>query len=132
MDRGLGCFQWLTGSFWEASTYDKHGESWRRNTSGSFRTQAGTKDLALETSQTLTRPVASDSMFPMAPWMPLGPWGLPRGVLGDQTGTQGWTGTSLALGTQEVPKVCNRLQKQAWGQARQREAAPDSATSRGF
>ena len=62
----------------------------------------------------------------------LGPWGLPRGVLGDQTGTQGWTGTGLAPGTQEVLKVCNCLEKQAWGQARQHEAAPDFETPKGF
>ena len=65
-----------------------------------------------------------------APWKVLG--SSLDGSLGDQTGTQGWTGTSLALGTQEVPKVCNRLQKQAWGQARQHEAAPDVATPSGF
>ena len=47
-----------------------------------------------------------------APWSVLGgslerPWGLPRRVLGEQNGTQGWTSTGPAPGTQQVPKVCN-------------------------
>ena len=45
-----------------------------------------------------------------APWRVLG--GSLDGSLGDQTGTQGWTGTGPAPGTQKVPKVYNCRQKQ--------------------
>ena len=66
---------------------------------------------------------------PGDPWVVLGcslegPWRLLGGSLGapwmgpfgDQTGTQGWTGTGPAPGTQKVPKVYNCRQKQAQGQ----------------
>ena len=63
------------------------------------------------------------------PWGSLGgAWGFLGGYLGDQTGTQDWSGTGLALGTKKVPKVCNGLQKQAPGQARWHEAVADFGT----
>ena len=54
------------------------------------------------------------------------------GSLGAQTGSTDWSGTGLAPGTQKVPKVCNGLQKQARGQARQHEAVADFGTPRGL
>ena len=61
-----------------------------------------------------------------APWRVLG--GSLEGSLGDQTGTQGWTGTGPAPGTQKVPKVYNCRQKQAGGQTTQHRAAADFGT----
>ena len=68
-----------------------------------------------------------------------GPWGSLGGPcrslgesLGDQTGSQDWSGTGLAPGTQKVPKVYNGLQKQAWGQARRHESVADFGAPRGL
>ena len=61
-----------------------------------------------------------------APWRVLG--GSLEGSLGDQTGTQGWTGTGPAPGTQKVPKVHNCRQKQAQGQTTRQRAAADFGT----
>ena len=61
-----------------------------------------------------------------APWRVLG--GSLEGSLGDQTGTQGWPGTGPAPGTQKVPKVCNRRQKQVGGQTTRQRAAADFGT----
>ena len=61
-----------------------------------------------------------------APWRVLG--GSLDGSLGDQTGTQGWTGTGPAPGTQKVPKVCNCRQKQVGGQTTRQRAAADFGT----
>ena len=58
-----------------------------------------------------------------APWRVLG--GSLEGSLGDQTGTQGWSGTGPAPGTQKVPKVCNCRHKQARGQTNRHAAVPD-------
>ena len=64
-----------------------------------------------------------------APWKVLG--GSLDGSLGNQTGTQGWTGTGPAPWTQKVPKVYIGLQKQAQGQARRHEAVADFGTPEG-
>ena len=72
-----------------------------------------------------------------APWRVLGgslegPWGLLggslEGSLGDQTGTQGWTGTGPAPGAQKVPKVYKCRHKQAQGQTTRQRAAADFGT----
>ena len=61
-----------------------------------------------------------------APWRVLG--GSLDGSLGDQTGTQGWTGTGPAPGTQKVPKVSNHRQKRDQGQTTWQGAATDFGT----
>ena len=45
------------------------------------------------------------------PWSVLG--GYLEGSVGNQTGTQDWSGTGPAPGTQKVPKVCDGRQNQA-------------------
>ena len=63
------------------------------------------------------------------PWGSLGgPWGSLERSLGDQTGTQDWSSTSLAPGTQKMPKVYNCRQKQAQGQTTRRRATPGFGT----
>ena len=75
------------------------------------------------------------------PWKVLGdPWvvlgrslegplgGSPEESIGDQAGTQGWTGTGPAPGTQKVPKAYNCCQKQAQGQTSRHRAGTDFGT----
>ena len=57
------------------------------------------------------------------PWRVLG--GSLDGSLGDQTGTQGWTGTGPAPGTQKVLKVSNRRQKKVGAKSFWHGAAPE-------
>ena len=62
-------------------------------------------------------------------------WGLFGDHLGtkmgpkwEARGSKGGSGTSLAPGTQKVPKVCNRRHKQAQGQTTRQRALPDFGT----
>ena len=58
------------------------------------------------------------------PWGSLGgPWGSLGGSLGDQSGTQDWSSTGPAPGTQKVPKVYTNIPQK---QAQTNEPAPSA------
>ena len=64
------------------------------------------------------------------PWEFLGgPWCSLEESLGDQIGTQDWSGTSPAPGTQKVLKVCNCSQKCSGHGTCRPPALPDFGTA---